>query len=102
MSCALFLFFRSPTPLPPSPFSLRRYAAPSAPPHVRAIVLVAWITSASTVALVPVDVYAALSGDAPGALPGLWAAAYWTTQVRERERERRREEEMEGGSIWTR
>ena len=67
-----------PTPLP---HSLHRYAAPTVPPHARAIVLVAWVTSASVVALVPVDVYTALAGDAPGALPALWAAAYWTTQV---------------------
>lgn len=67
--------------LSPKPNSLHRYAAPSVPPHARAIVLAAWTTSASVVALVPVDVYTALRGDAPGALPGLWAAAYWTTQV---------------------
>ena len=62
----------------------RKYASPAVPLPARAIVGVAWVTSASIVALVPIDVWAALTGagrrttDAVGTL---WAAAYWTTQA---------------------
>ena len=41
--------------------SHRAYAAPRVPLHARAIVLVAWITSASIVALVPLDVWTTLT-----------------------------------------
>ena len=61
--------------------SLRRYAAPTVPPHAAAITLAAWVTSASIIALVPVDIYSTLTRADPGALPALWAAAYWATQA---------------------
>ena len=46
--------------------SLRAYAAPRVSLHARAIVLVAWITSASIVALVPLDVWTTLTTKSGG------------------------------------
>ena len=62
----------------------RKYASPAVPLPARAIVAVAWVTSASIVALVPIDVWAALTGAGgrtPAAVAALWTAAYWTTQA---------------------
>jgi len=62
----------------------RKYAAPTVPWSARAIVGVAWVTSASIVALVPIDVWAALTGAGgrtTAAVSSLWTAAYWTTQA---------------------
>jgi hypothetical protein len=62
----------------------RKYAAPTVPWPARAIVAVAWVTSASIVALVPIDVVAALmgaGGRSTAAVATLWTAAYWTTQA---------------------
>ena len=67
--CIIRFFFSLSTSTPTTPSkkkkkkknSLRAYAAPRVPLHARAIVLVAWITSASIVALVPLDVWTTLT-----------------------------------------
>lgn len=59
---------------------LRFYAAPGVPLFVRAIAVIAWVTSLSIVALVPVDVLDSLqgtSGSITGPLGILWSVSYW-------------------------
>ena len=58
----------------------RFYAAPGVPLFVRAIAVVAWVTSLSIVGLVPVDVLDSLqgtSGSITGPLGILWSISYW-------------------------
>ena len=58
----------------------RFYAAPGVPLFVRAIAVVAWVTSLSIVGLVPVDVLDSLqgtSGSITGPLSILWSISYW-------------------------
>ncbi|KAL0026350.1 hypothetical protein WJX79_001807 [Trebouxia sp. C0005] len=65
-------------------FLLRFYAAPGVPLFVQAIAVIAWVTSLSIVALVPVDVLDSLlgtSGSITGPLGILWSISYWSTQV---------------------
>lgn len=59
---------------------MRYYAAPGVPLFVRAVAVVAWVTSLSIVALVPVDVLNSLqgtSGSLTGPLGILWSISYW-------------------------
>lgn len=61
---------------------LRFYAAQGVPLFVRAIAVIAWVTSLSIVALVPVDVLDSLlgtSGSITGPLDVLWSISYWYT-----------------------
>lgn len=63
---------------------LRFYAASGVPLFVKATAVIAWLTSLSIVALVPVDVLDSLqgtSGSITGPLGILWSTSYWTTQV---------------------
>ena len=59
---------------------LRFYAAPGVPLFVKAVAVIAWLTSLSIVALVPVDVLDSLqgtSGSITGPLGILWSISYW-------------------------
>lgn len=60
-----------------APRRLRRYAAPKVSPLSLVATAVAWLTALSVVALVPIDVYATLSGQETPAISTLWSVSYW-------------------------
>ena len=56
---------------------LCKLAAPKVTPVVLAITYLGWLTSLSVVALVPIDVYSALTYKNTGPLVTLWSISYW-------------------------
>lgn len=56
---------------------VRKYAAPSVPLLVRFIAMVAWLTSISIVALVPIDVWTTLNHTSTESIVILWMSCYW-------------------------
>ena len=56
---------------------LRKLAAPKVTPVVLVITYIGALTALSVVALVPIDVYCALSHSDPGPLGTLWSISYW-------------------------
>ena len=61
--------------------SLKQYTAPRVGFPVLCVTSVAWLTSFSVIATVPLDIYSTLAAIPLNALAILWSISYWSTQV---------------------